>query len=166
MASLKVKFRSSTIDGKEGAIYYQIMHNCIARHLKTNYRIFTDEWDAVGCGIIVGSSARRRLLLFFQKCMVWDLKRLAMIIRQMDNRKAAYTADDVVASFQHNPENQSLISFMQSVIVCLKQMGKQRTSETYQAALNSFMKFRKDENLLLDEITSEMIYAYEAYLQN
>ena len=27
MASVKVKFRPSSIDGKEGSIYYQVIHN-------------------------------------------------------------------------------------------------------------------------------------------
>ena len=166
MASVKVKFRPSTIEGKEGTIYYQIIQNRVIRQLKTDYRIFTDEWNEAGSCIIVGSSERSNLLLSLQERMEWDLKRLDMIIRQLDNRKAAYTADDIVASFQSNTEGQSFFTFMQNIIVRLKQMGKQRTSETYQTTLKSFMRFRKDKDLLLDEITSEMIQTYEAYLQN
>ena len=45
MASVKVKFRPSTIEGKEGTIYYQIIQNRVIRQLKTDYRIFTDEWN-------------------------------------------------------------------------------------------------------------------------
>ena len=166
MASVKVKFRPSTIEGKEGTIYYQIIQNRVIRQLKTDYRIFTDEWNEAESCIIVGSSERSNLLLSLQERMEWDLKRLDMIIRQLDNRKAGYTAGDIVASFQNNTEGQSLFNFMQNIIVRLKQMGKQRTSETYQTTLKSFMQFRKDKDLLLDEITSEMIQTYEAYLQN
>ena len=166
MASVKVKFRPSTIEGKEGTIYYQIIQSRVIRQLKTDYRIFTDEWNEAGSCIIVGSSERSNLLLSLQERMEWDLKRLDMIIRQLDNRKAGYTADDIVASFQSNTEGQSFFNFMQNIIVRLKQMGKQRTSETYQTTLKSFMQFRKDKDLLLDEITSEMIQTYEAYLQN
>ena len=166
MASVKVKFRPSTIEGKEGTIYYQIIQNRVIRQLKTDYRIFTDEWNEAGSCIIVGSSERSNLLLFLQERMEWDLKRLDMIIRQLDNRKTGYTADDIVASFQSNIEGQSFFNFMKNIIVRLKQMGKQRTSETYQTTLKSFMQFRKDKDLLLDEITSEMIQTYEAYLQN
>ena len=32
--------------------------------------------------------------LSLQERMEWDLKRMDMIIRQLDNRKAGYTADD------------------------------------------------------------------------
>jgi len=49
MASVKVKFRPSTIEGKEGTIYYQIIQNRVIRQLKTDYRIFTDEWKLYHC---------------------------------------------------------------------------------------------------------------------
>ena len=52
MASVKVKFRPSTIEGKEGTIYYQIIQNRVIRQLKTDYRIFTDEWNEAGSCII------------------------------------------------------------------------------------------------------------------
>ena len=166
MTSVKVKFRPSTIAGKEGIIYYQIIQNRVIRQLKTDYRIFTDEWNEAGGCIIVGSSERSNLLLSLQERMEWDLKRLDMIIHQLDNQKAVYTADDIVSSSQNNTEGQSLFNFMQNIIARLKQMGKRRTSETHQTTLKSFMQFRKDKDLLLDEVTSEMIQTYEAYLQN
>ena len=86
MASVKVKFRPSTIEGKEGTIYYQIIQSRVIRQLKTDYRIFTDEWNEAGNCIIVGSSERSNLLLSLQERMEWDLKRLDMIIRQLDSR--------------------------------------------------------------------------------
>ena len=39
MVSVKVKYRPSTIEGKEGTIYYQIIHNRVIRQLKTNYQL-------------------------------------------------------------------------------------------------------------------------------
>ena len=164
MASVKVKFRSSTIEGKEGTIYYQIIQNRVIRQLKTDYRIFTDEWNENGSCIIVGSSERSNLLLSLQERMEWDLKRLDMIIRQLDNRKAGYTADDIVASFQSNTEGQSLFNFMQGIIARLKQMGKIRTAENYSCTLKSFMQFRGDRDILLSEIDSDLMQLYEAYL--
>ena len=164
MASVKVKFRPSTIEGKEGTIYYQIIQNRVIRQLKTDYRIFTDEWNEAGSCIIVGSSERSNLLLSLQERMEWDLKRLDMIIRQLDNRKAGYTADDIVASFQSNIEGQSLFNFMQDIIARLKQMGKIRTAENYSCTLKSFMQFRGDKDILLSEIDSDLMQLYEAYL--
>lgn len=164
MASVKVKFRPSTIEGKEGTIYYQIIQNRVIRQLKTDYRIFTDEWDETENCIIVGSSERSNLLLSLQERMEWDLKRLDMIVRQLENRKGTYTADDIVASFQSNTEGQSLFNFMQGIIARLKQMGKIRTAENYSCTLKSFMQFRGDRDVLLSEIDSDLMQLYEAYL--
>lgn len=164
MASIKVKFRPSTIEGKEGTVYYQIIQNRVIRQLKTDYRIFTDEWNEAGSCIIVGSSERSNLLLSLQERMEWDLKRLDMIIRQLDNRKTGYTADDIIASFQSNTEGQSFFNFMQGIIARLKQMGKIRTAENYSCTLKSFMQFRGDRDVLLSEIDSDLMQLYEAYL--
>ena len=100
MASVKVKFRPSTIEGKEGTIYYQIIQNRVIRQLKTDYRIFTEEWNEAGSCIIVSNSERSNLLLSLQERMEWDLKRLDMIVRQLENRKGTYTAGDIVISFK------------------------------------------------------------------
>ena len=45
MASLKVKFRPSTVEGKEGGLYFQIIHNRVVRQLNTDYKVFAHEWD-------------------------------------------------------------------------------------------------------------------------
>lgn len=164
MASVKVKFRPSTIAGKEGSIYYQIIQSRVIRQMKTDYRIFTDEWNEVESCVLVGSSERRNLLLSLIECMEWDLKRLDMIIRQLNNRKAGYTADDIVASFQSITEGQSFFNFKQGIIARLKQMGKICTAENYSCTLKSFMQFRGDRDVLLSEIDSDLMQLYEAYL--
>ena len=52
---------------------------------------------------------------------------------------------------------------MESIIAKLKQNGKVRTSETYKSTLNSFKKYREDEDIMLDCLTSEIMEAYEAW---
>lgn len=37
MASVKVKFRPSTQEGKEGTIYYQIIHKRVIRQIKNPF---------------------------------------------------------------------------------------------------------------------------------
>ena len=37
MASVKVKFRPSTIEGKTGALYFQVIHRRIVRSQKTKH---------------------------------------------------------------------------------------------------------------------------------
>ncbi len=65
---------------------------------------------------------------------------------------------------KNQANEQSLFNFMRDIIFQLKQMGKHRTSETYYATLKSFMQFREDRDILLDDISSDLILMYEAYL--
>lgn len=53
---------------------------------------------------------------------------------------------------------------MQQLIGHLKLMGKVRTSETYTAALHSFMQFRKKKDVALEDVDADLIQLYEAYL--
>lgn len=43
MASVKVKFRPSTVNGKEGTLYYQVIHNRVVRQINTEYKLFASE---------------------------------------------------------------------------------------------------------------------------
>ena len=54
---------------------------------------------------------------------------------------------------------------MQGIIGQLKQLGKVRTSETYTAALASFMKFREGQDILLCEMDGNTMMLYEAWLK-
>ena len=44
MVSIKLKFRPSTIDGKEGSLYYQVIYKRVIRQIATHYKIMPNEW--------------------------------------------------------------------------------------------------------------------------
>ena len=169
MTSVKIKFRASTMADKEGYLYYQIIHNRIIRQISTDYRIFSSEWDNNSGMIIlypegVGTE-RASIVLSIQERIRWDKVRLNKIIESLDNQESGYTADDVVQQFNDRAKEQSFFDFMLNVIVGLRRLGKVRTSETYTAALKSFMRFRNERDVMLEEIDSEMMMLYEAWLK-
>ena len=45
MATVKVKFRPSSVAGKAGRIYYQVAHRGRIRQIATRFRIQTGQWD-------------------------------------------------------------------------------------------------------------------------
>lgn len=166
MASIKVKFRPSTNENKEGTIYYQIIQNRVIRQLKTDYRLFMHEWNEDGNTIISTNNSRKSYLQSIEERIDWDIKRLECIINQFENKRVKYTADDIIYTFQMQPNELSLFNFMQGVIAQLQQMGKLRTSETYRCTLKSFMQFRENKDVLLEDIDSDLMLMYEAYLHN
>ena len=168
MASVKVKFRPSSIDGKEGSVYYQVIHNRVVRQIRTDYRIFESEWNDKASTVsfpILVSIERRNYLESITNSIAWDIKRLKVIIALYDKRNGNYTTGDVVTKFNEQANEQSLFCFMQGVIDQLKRLNRVRTSETYTATLSSFMKFRDGQDILLCEIDSDTMMLYEAWLK-
>ena len=166
MASIKVKFRPSSIANREGAIYYQIIHERKTRQLATNYKIFPTEWDEKRSTLATRNAERRSFILAIRERIRWDIERLTKIAHNLDAAGFDYTADDVIDEFNRYSHEYSLFNYMESLIIKLKHNGKTRTSETYKATLNSFKKFRNGEDIMLDAITSETMEAYEAWHRN
>lgn len=166
MASIKVKFRPSTVSGNEGTIYYQIIHERKVRQLLSDYKVYPCEWDE-GRSMVTTShkSVRKSLIMSLRERIRWDVERLNKIDRKLDNDGLAYTADDVVNEFTRYAREYSLFNFMQGVIARLKQNGRLRTAETYRATLNSFRKFRDNNDIMLDCLSSEIMESYEAWQQ-
>lgn len=168
MTSIKVKFRPSTIDGKEGTIYYQVIKNRVVRQQKTDYHIYANEWNGNSSEVILPryDKSRELYLMGIMEKIQIDIRHFDKIISTLEHYSATYSTDDVIAEFvADNPENY-LFSFMEGVIANLKTLGRIRTSETYAATLCSFKRFREDRDVPLDDLDSDMMMAYEAYLKN
>lgn len=166
MASIKVKFRSSSVAGKEGTLYYQIIHGRKVRQICTGYRIFLSEWNEKRAMILptVGSE-RYPFLHSLQERIRYDQERLSKIIRNFENKGLCYDVEEIVKTFERYSREYSLFNFMHTIIVKMKCNGKIRTSETYASALSSFRKFRAGEDIMLDHLTSDIMEAYEAWLK-
>ena len=164
MTSIKIKFRPSTVDGKEGGIYFQIIHNRVVRQLNTEYKVFAEEWNAESESVVIKGS-RSNFLLGIQERLLWDATRLEKAVRTLETERRRFTADDIITMFHKQTKDSSLFSFMHGVIAQLKQLGKIRTSQTYTATLKSFMAFRENQDVPLDGVSSDLMLLYEAHLK-
>ena len=173
MASIKVKFRPSEVAGREGSLYYQIIHERKVRQLLSDLHIFPSEWDERRATVRAAGSDRRQTVLDIREHIYRDTERLIKICGKLDRRGVPYTADDIIEEFNRYASECSLCNFMEHLISRLRQNGKIRTSETYKATLNSFRKFLADrseercgqeaDDIMLDSISSETMEAYEAW---
>ncbi|MFR9542946.1 MAG: site-specific integrase [Rikenellaceae bacterium] len=167
MASIKVKFRPSKVAGREGVIYYQIIRNRVIRQIATEYRIYISEWDEESERVSATESETERIKLLtnIKERIKLDIDRLKHIVVSLGKHNLSFSADDVVKSFEQELKGQTLFVFMQGVIVRLRELRKDRCVETYTTTLKSFMRFREGEDLLLTDITSDLMMNYEAYLK-
>ena len=76
MASIKLKFRPSSVKGKKGVLSYQIIHYRLTRLIKTSYRIMPSEWDDSTGSLLIStqSECKARLLLIRDQVlsMIWS----------------------------------------------------------------------------------------------
>ena len=167
MASVKVKFRPSSIDGKEGSIYYQVIHNRVVRHIAADLNVYESEWNAETSSVTIPvwiDSDRKYNLHIVQKHITRDVLRLEHIICDL-MLKGTCSADAIVDGYRKQTSTQSFFNFMDSVIGQLKRLNRERTSETYASALSSFMRFRKNKNVQLDDMDADLVMEYEAWLK-
>ena len=168
MASIKVKYRPSAIESKEGGIYFQVIHGRTVRQITTDCRLFRNEWDNGASAVRISPSATENRKSYLQSVVEkikWDKKRIEAVITLLDGKGKPYTADEVVERFKDNAGTLSLFSFMQGVILQLKRLNRIRTSETYSATLASYMKFREGKDILLYEMDGDTMMLYEAWLK-
>lgn len=168
MATVKVKFRPSSVITKEGTLYYQITHNRVVRQINTGYKLYPTEWNSFTSKIVVPPSAeesRYHYLLALQNNLKKETARLAEIIVRLNRTDSAYTADRIVELYNLRSNDDSFLLFTRNLIVQLKQIGKIRTAETYTCALNSFIRFQGETDLFWEAVDSNLMMEYEVYLK-
>lgn len=159
------------MEGREGTLYFQIIHGRVARQINTGYRLFPSEWDGRMSEIIlpVSGDARRSLLLALKERMEKDIRRLESIIAGLERSGGTYPAGRVVELF-HNPppeDSHNFMAFGKRLVEELERVGKKRTAERYTTVLNSFTHFRgRDGDIPLEDIGSTLMLEYEAWLKD
>ena len=169
MATIKIKFRASSVDRKEGTLYYQVIHDRVARQINTGYKLYPYEWDTACSSIVVTPETapeRREYLLALKSSIAKDTARLKSVIARLETSGNAYTAGHVVEQYSVSTGKDGLIAFARSLICELEQIGRKRTAETYTCALNSFTRFRKDDDVPLEEVNARLMMEYEIYLKS
>ena len=94
MATVKVKFRASTVAGRMGHLFYQVVHDGRIERMRTGFRLFPSEWDA-GRGCCRTESAadseRREYLA--------DVQRLILQLRELNRMRTSETYTAALRSF-------------------------------------------------------------------
>lgn len=169
MITVKMKFIPSALEGREGSVYYQVQKNGITRLIYVGYKVFPYEWNTYSESVTLSpycyDEERVKFIGFLQENVRCGIARLKGIAASMESKGISYAADDVVNLFYETERSLYFFKFMKDVIAQLTSLGRARTAETYTATLNSFMRFRESEDLPLNEIDSELIMLYEAFLK-
>ncbi len=168
MATVKVKFRASSIETKEGTLYYQVIHDRLARQVHSSYKLYPSEWDAERSMIILPSGigeGRRHYLLSVKAALENALAHFKELIVRLERTGTPYTTDKVVQLYTSPAECVGFIAYARKLIGELREIGRIRTAETYTTALNSLIRFHGESDLLFGEMDSNRMVQYETYLR-
>ncbi len=169
MATVKVKFRASSVPTKEGTLFYQVIHKRVARQINTSYKLYPYEWNTPNAEIVflpdIGNN-RRNYLASLKDTLHENTNRLKGIILCLERTGEDYATEDIVKHYLTSSNIEGFISFTRGVIQQLEQIGKQRTAERYTTVINSFGRFLGENDVLLDEVNSNLIVRYENFLKS
>lgn len=158
MATIKIKLRPSGVQGKAGTIIYQISHHRVTRQISTDIHIAPECWDdrlhRIALTDVESGSMQHRI--------DGGLSVLSFIIKNLESRGSAFTADDIVSQFRRHYDKTMLV-FMKEQIDYLRRCNRIGTAGNYERAMRSFARFIGDD-LPIVAITERLIDDYNAYL--
>lgn len=167
MASIKIKFRPSTVEGRDGTLFFQIIHLRQVKQLNTGLHVYNSEWDAEDTDVIVPAEATAERVKYLssikENLRVWQ-KKLLYVISELDNKGNSYTADDVILAYNTPGAIVGLVSFTRKLIEDLKKIGKKSIVKRFEAVLNSFLRYTDGNEVGWNEISSTFILGYEEFL--
>lgn len=165
MATVKVKFRPSTVADRLGSIVIIVTKQGVVRQITTGYKVFPNEWDEKQSWLAsIVENDRIAVIKSIIQRLYLDVDRLHRIIERLDSRQRGYSTDDVVSEFKRVGKENMFFVFMENVIARLRQLGYTATAKNYLAALGSFKRFWIHEDIPIGQIDHIIMEDYQAYL--
>ena len=167
MASIKVKLRPSTVRGKEGTLFFQIICRRQVKQIYTDLHIRESEWDAANSSVIISTDAsleRKKYLYSIKEELKTRQKKLQAIISKLDHKGDTYTVQEVVTAYNTPHAVVGPVSFTRKLIEDLKKIGKKSTVKRFEATLNSLLRYTDGNEVAWQELSSTFILGYETFL--
>ncbi|MGN0048345.1 MAG: site-specific integrase, partial [Bacteroides sp.] len=168
MASIKFRFRASTVSGKQGTLFIQVIHRRVARQVSTQYKLYPGEWEATGQSVTIPKGTlpdRIRYLRAMQEALQQDASRLQLIILALDHNRKEYQAEDVIRRFLKKEPSDEFTVFAETLIGQKQEEGHLSLAVKYQTSLNSLRRFLDGRRLTFEEIDAPLMHSYESYLK-
>lgn len=168
MATVRTKFRPSSVGTGEGALYFQVIHDRVPRQINTGYRLRASEWDG-GRGEAVaedGADKRRRDYLSAMNDGVrLGTERLEDIISRLETAGKPYTSDDVVREYSKRAKAGGFVSFMRRHIEHLLKSNRRSAAEKTRNAMNSLLRFMGKDDIAFESVDGDLMEEYEGWLR-
>lgn len=167
MATLKLKFRPSSINGKDGTLFFQIIHQRQVRQIYTGLHISNSEWnaeDVMTTDPSKTSDERTKYLVSIKNSLIEYQKKLQTVISNLNRKGSPYTAQDVVAAYNAAMKETGLVSFAIKQIDELKKIGKKATARRFESTIKSLLRYTDNNEVDWAELTPNFVLGFEEFL--
>ena len=168
MATIKIKFRASSVSGKQGTLFIQVIHQRVVRQVSTKYKLYPKEWNAARESVVIPKdtpSKRSQYLHAAREALRSDKSRLQLIILSLDHSRKDYRAEDVIKQFLKKEQSNEFTVFAKTLIGQKREEGHLSLATKYQTSLNSLNRFLKGNLLTFDGMDASLLLSYEANLK-
>ena len=167
MATIKLKFRASSVPGAEGTLYYQVIHKRNVKWISTDYHVFQNEWDEKAANITIPLNGERvQKLLLIKSAIARELRQRKRTLDRLETSSEELTLNELCEAFSQLPPCKTVFTFLEEQVERQERMQKHGTANTYISTYRRFKEYRQNKDLFFDELTPGMIEEYEAWLAN
>ena len=149
MATIKVKLRPSSVEGRAGTIYYQVTHRRTTQQITTNIRLQPNEWDALR-ELVAVIVADRSII---QNHIDSDTALLKRIVKDLENSGINYSVGDIIKRYRSPECHVLVLDFMQNQIRLLRNANRLGTALNYEKTMKNFAEFLGGVNLPFTAMT-------------
>ena len=164
--SVMIKRRASVEATKRMPLYVQIIYRRDVRKIQLPYRVSENEWVSGKGEISIPENIpyeRCEELRSLRELLARDNQTVHSVVCSMI-RKKLFTVDEIVTACNERFMVSNLTKYTEKLVRELILQDRQETARHYQSTLSSFMRFRHNCDLRLDELNPILLKEYETYL--
>lgn len=166
MATIKIKLRASTVPGKAGTVYYQVIHRKEVKQITTQIHLLPHEWNAEEGRISSAALSCNPRLSPVQRKMEEDVNLLRRVIRDLELTGSDFGVQSIIERFSTFQTNIYVLEQIDKEIETLTTKGKHSTAKNYRCCRNSLAEFLQGRDIPFDELTETLVAEYESWLRD
>lgn len=161
MATIRIKFRASSVPGQPGTVYYQITHRRSALQVSSGVKVFPEQWNQIEESVYQDNIRDDDLLSRIDS----GATLLRQIIRELEMKGYPYTAADIVRRYRSSEYSITVQDYMKSLIQQMRDSNRMGTALNYEKALNVFSEFLNGKKIRFLSLTDTLVEGFDTFLK-
>ncbi len=163
MASIKVKFRPSTVADKKGTVFYQMTHKQRVRIVSTDIKLSLWEWDIMN-SCLYDNMTNNNCQSVYNRIEA-DITHFNDVVDRLKVYSNSFTIDDICEMFfNYKAGKVYILQYINAHIDSLQQQGRWGQATNCLRMKNSFSNFLNGKDILFDELDNKILESYNDWL--